>query len=197
MSAIKGQKQSPEHIAKRSTALRGRSLSEEHKAKIGKSNHIANKGRVHTPEAIKSYKIAANRPDKNGTFRKGITPWNKGKKVPQISGANNKNWKGGTQSESRKQRVSFGRYAVPLIFERDDYTCQICFARNGNGKKIILHVDHIKPWAEYPELRFEPSNCRTVCRPCHYYLTFKKDMPAMCKWGISIKWSGLALERIR
>ena len=30
-----------------------------------------------------------------------------------------------------------------------------------------LHVHHVKPWAEYPELRFDPSNLITLCQPCH------------------------------
>jgi 5-methylcytosine-specific restriction endonuclease McrA len=30
-----------------------------------------------------------------------------------------------------------------------------------------LEADHIKPWAYFPSLRFELSNGRTLCRPCH------------------------------
>lgn len=48
------------------------------------------------------------------------------------------------------------------VFKRDNYTCQICLQR---GK--YLEADHIKPWAYFPELRFELSNGRTLCRPCH------------------------------
>ena len=53
------------------------------------------------------------------------------------------------------------------VFARDDYTCQNCGARNGNGKAVILHADHIKPFALFPELRFELSNGRTLCVSCH------------------------------
>lgn len=53
------------------------------------------------------------------------------------------------------------------VFTRDNYTCQKCGARNGNGKTIILHADHIKPFALFPELRFDLSNGRTLCVPCH------------------------------
>lgn len=48
------------------------------------------------------------------------------------------------------------------VFERDDYTCQTCDVRGS-----YLEADHIQPWAYFPELRFELSNGRTLCRPCH------------------------------
>lgn len=48
------------------------------------------------------------------------------------------------------------------VFERDNWTCQVCKVR-GNR----LEADHIKPWAYFPDLRFELSNGRTLCRPCH------------------------------
>lgn len=53
------------------------------------------------------------------------------------------------------------------IFERDNYTCQFCGARNGKGKDVYLEADHIKPFAYFPELRFKLSNGRTLCRKCH------------------------------
>lgn len=48
------------------------------------------------------------------------------------------------------------------VFERDNYTCQICGIRG-----VYLEADHIKPFAYFPELRLTLENGRTLCRPCH------------------------------
>lgn len=91
------------------------------------------------------------------------------------SGENHYNWKGGS---TRLERVKFRDRMQTQIFERDDYTCQVCQQRGGS-----LQVDHIKSWAEYPKLRFIKSNCRTLCMACHYYITFKRTIPKGLVWG--------------
>lgn len=48
------------------------------------------------------------------------------------------------------------------VFKRDNFTCQLCLKRGGK-----LELDHIKEWCNYPELRYELTNCRTLCNPCH------------------------------
>lgn len=76
----------------------------------------------------------------------------------------------GKRTADKKLRQS-AKYKAwrTLVFERDDYTCVMCgdCNRKGRGKTLKLHADHIKPFALYPELRFEPSNGRTLCVPCH------------------------------
>lgn len=47
------------------------------------------------------------------------------------------------------------------VYARDGYACQRC------GGKGRIHAHHIKPWAEYPELRFDVSNGLTLCEDCH------------------------------
>lgn len=101
---------------------------------------------------------------------KARTPWNKGL-YGFNSGENNPNWKGGVHSINNALRRT-KRYANwrNSVFERDDYTCQECKTRGG-----YLEADHIKPFAFFPGLRFELSNGRTLCLPCHKETpTYKK-----------------------
>ncbi len=73
------------------------------------------------------------------------------------------NWKGGITPIRKKQYFS-KEYKDwrKSVFERDVYTCQECGDRG-----CELNADHIKPWAFYPELRFDIDNGRTLCVPCH------------------------------
>ncbi len=119
-------------------------------AKIGKPSW--NKGiPMRTESKLKLSKVLMGRKLSEETKQKmlGRRPWNKiGDGITPINerirrSPEYKNW--------RKK-----------VFERDDYTCQECGKRGGN-----LHADHIKPFALHVELRFELSNGRTLCIPCH------------------------------
>lgn len=87
-----------------------------------------------------------------------------------VRGANNHLWKGGVTEINEEFRHSFEyrRWRI-AVFRRDNYTCVICGARNkrGYGKTIVLNADHIKSYAEYPELRTVVENGRTLCLDCH------------------------------
>jgi 5-methylcytosine-specific restriction endonuclease McrA len=61
-----------------------------------------------------------------------------------------------------KHGNAFDREWRKAVFERDKYTCQLCGQVGGR-----LQADHIKPYKEFPELRLELSNGRTLCVPCH------------------------------
>lgn len=99
-------------------------------------------------------------------------------KPGMYSKENHPNWKGGITKLDRLERVKFRQTTQKTVFERDDYTCTICDIRGG-----YLQVDHIKKWADYPDLRFDLDNCRTVCMACHYYITFKRKLPEGVIWG--------------
>lgn len=97
-------------------------------------------------------------------IQKGHTPWNKGKDGVMPSGDQHHNWRGGRTAESQLIRNSIAMKTWrESVFERDDYTCQLCGKRGGD-----LQADHIKQFAYYPELRFDLDNGRTLCKPCHY-----------------------------
>jgi hypothetical protein len=107
---------------------------------------------------------------------KGQNPWNKGLKGYRAgvkhpwmpSGENHWHWRGGVTSENMKIRnCEEYRLWRNAVFARDRYTCIWCGKKSGNGKTTILHVDHIKPFALYPELRFAIDNGRTLCINCH------------------------------
>jgi hypothetical protein len=85
-------------------------------------------------------------------------------------------WRGGVSTLNEKMRKC-SDYEIWRIkvFERDDYVCQYCKKRGGS-----LHADHIKPFALYPELRFEVTNGQTLCTNCHLIKTIK-DMRCIAK----------------
>lgn len=112
----------------------------------------------------------------NKGIKTGLIPWNKGK-TGLMPRPHNKIGDGITAA-NKLERKKFAKQMRSTIFERDDYTCQVCESRGGN-----LQVDHIKRWSEYPELRFNEENCRTVCMACHYYITFKRKLPEGVIWG--------------
>lgn len=86
-----------------------------------------------------------------------------GNKPPVQYGSQNCKWNGGTTKEAAKIRgsVEYKAWRVS-VFERDNYTCVLCGQVGGQ-----LNADHIQPFAFYPHLRFELSNGRTLCVPCH------------------------------
>jgi len=79
-----------------------------------------------------------------------------------------RNWQGGKTDEQTIIRYSSEmKEWRKRVFEGDNYTCQNCGARSGNGIAVELHADHIKPFSKYLELRFDLSNGRTLCVGCH------------------------------
>ena len=80
-----------------------------------------------------------------------------------LQGIKLESWNG--FKETKNQLI---RKSVPYqqwrkaVFERDNYTCQLC-----NARGVYLHADHIKQFAYYPKLRLDINNGRTLCVDCH------------------------------
>jgi 5-methylcytosine-specific restriction endonuclease McrA len=80
-------------------------------------------------------------------------------------GNKNGNWKNGITSIIRKLRrtTEYNKWRK-AVFERDNYTCQIC------GKKENLQAHHIKSVFEYQDFIFDIDNGLTLCENCHVNL---------------------------
>ena len=72
-------------------------------------------------------------------------------------------WQGGKTDAVRIIRNS-QNYSTwrTIVFERDNYTCQLCNERGGN-----LTAHHIKMVSERPDLILDTSNGITLCWGCH------------------------------
>lgn len=137
-------------------------LRENHKGMSGKHHSIltkekiskGNKGTVFTKEWLKNL----------STSHLGQKSYWKGKKRPELSGEKHPQWKGGITPINHLIRKSL-EYKLwrEAVFKRDNYTCVFCGQKGGN-----LEADHIKPFADYPELRFAIDNGRTLCKKCHH-----------------------------
>ena len=76
-------------------------------------------------------------------------------------------WKGGHKSSEISKLRSRGEYKRwrKTVLKRDNYTC-VCCGYNGNDKGK-LHVDHIKSFLNFPDLRYDVNNGRVLCKYCH------------------------------
>lgn len=100
--------------------------------------------------------------------KRKISIFRTGRPRPEIRGSKCYKWKGGITPINKALRGSL-EYKLwrKSVFERDNYTCIWCRARSEKNKAVILHADHIKPFAYFPELRFAIDNGRTLCEICH------------------------------
>lgn len=147
-------------------AKKGEKLSQETKDKIRMNHARFWEGKIKplTPETIAKIRlahigrVATDEARKNlSTAHLGQKSWNKGMKLPDISGERHWNWQGGISEENSRIRNSLeNKLWRKAVFERE------CHERGGK-----LEADHIKPFFLFPELRFAIDNGRTLCKPCH------------------------------
>lgn len=105
-----------------------------------------------------------------GVFRRGVRrPAEVIEKLraAQKKGPDNPLWKGGPKPEWKRPVTLETRRWSMDVRRRDNFTCQECGYVQPAGEKRTLHADHIKPWALYPELRYDIDNGRTLCASCH------------------------------
>ena len=87
-----------------------------------------------------------------------------------MTGSRNGNFKGYKLSEgARLRRTKTWIHTKREVLARDNYKCVEC---GENGKcdhcgHVELHVDHIESVLSRPDLFFEQSNLRTLCKNCH------------------------------
>lgn len=158
---------SPEWIEKIRIAKKGKptwasthkeEISKKHKGKI-----VSLETREKISKSSKGKIITAEQRKKISDKLKGHISNRKGKKSPNTTGDKNPMWKGGVTIKNQQIRHSI-EYKLwrTAVFERDNYTCIWCGKIGGE-----LNADHIKRFADYPELRFAIDNGRTLCKPCH------------------------------
>lgn len=147
----------------------GRKKSEEHKKKIGLA-HIGiipylwtkEQRERRSRERMGIYPLANKTDEEKKKIYEKVAENNR-KPRPEKRGENSHSWKGGISKENHRIRQSFEyKEWRKAVFVRDDYTCCFCGRRG-----VYLEADHIKPFAYFRELRFDVSNGRTLCKPCH------------------------------
>lgn len=173
-------KKTPEHCKNLSLARKGIVFSDEHRRKLSLS-HLGHKPII----SKETYKIIAekNRGKKRSEETKAKLRISRARQIikplplaSRIKMSNDRKgdkwytWKGGITPINSAIRSSF-EYKLwrEAVFKRDNWTCVWCGIKGhkGLGKTVILHADHIKPFCNYPSLRFAIDNGRTLCKECH------------------------------
>ena len=175
-SPLRGIKQSPSLIKKRSDALKNHFVSQETKYKIS----MALKGRPSKRRGIKTglvtkgfsgRKHSLETKLKMSIVKKGIIFSDNWRRNMGHKKDKHWNWQGGITSETLSLRKSIDlKLWRETVFNRDNYICQMC-GKKGSGN---LQADHKLPFSIYPELRFDINNGQTLCINCHIIKT-KED----------------------
>jgi len=104
------------------------------------------------------------------------TKYLRGKHAPGWNGGTSRAYQYGYHTKKYKDwRIS--------VFERDNYTCQICGVRG-----TYLHAHHIKGFTHFPRFRYLMSNGITLCKKCHM------EVHSLCKGN---KHQNSLMEKLR
>jgi 5-methylcytosine-specific restriction endonuclease McrA len=156
--------------------IKGHIMSKETREKL----RLANLGKKQSPETIEKRVKASTGQKRTGELKELFRQQKLGSNNPmfgkkpsdahrlKLSIAAKKYW-GSRVDVDRQKRYERIRHSVEYklwresVFKRDNYTCVECGDKKGGN----LEADHIKPFAAYPELRFDITNGRTLCVSCH------------------------------
>ncbi|HUS17552.1 MAG TPA: FAD-dependent thymidylate synthase [Chloroflexia bacterium] len=129
-----------------------------------------------SPHTIRAWVRKLNLQKPMGSWTKGATPWNKGKKYragwnhtpetraalsAQKTGERNPRWRNGITKQAITLRRPM-KELRPLVFARDAYVCRLCAAIGGQ-----LTAHHVLPIWLRPDLRADLDNLVALCAPCH------------------------------
>ncbi len=153
-------------------------MSEETKNKI----RIANTGkrcpeerriRISIAKTLNptKYWLGKNRPSLSEETKRRMSESQKriGNKPPVCMGEANNKWRGGVSLNIRYKHYKNKEYISwrKSVFERDNYTCQMCLKRSGTGESVFLHPHHKLSYTFFPEHRYDVNNGITLCIKCH------------------------------
>jgi len=149
---------------------KGRLKSEEHKLKI----KLSNIGKPHPKWHDDKIRVAKHIANRKGKYmflkfsedeRKEIYRKIRLANIGRLGkrGSQSHFWKGGISKENHilRNRGIYKNWRRK-VFERDNYTCQMCYTTN-----VQLHAHHVKSFSNFPELRYDISNGMTLCAKCH------------------------------
>lgn len=80
------------------------------------------------------------------------------------AGANHWNWAGGKSEDKHANSKRYYTWKL-AVHKRDMNICVDCGKTDLRGRD--RQADHIEPWSENRARRFDVSNGRTLCHPCH------------------------------
>lgn len=99
----------------------------------------------------------------------------------KFRGDKSPNWDNEMTQEQRIKDRKYPEYTEwrRKVFERDEYTCQICGTHGGK-----LNAHHIQSYAKFPELRTDVSNGITLCTDCHkeYHRKIEHNTATLDGW---------------
>lgn len=116
----------------------------------------------------KGNQFAKNNSSNKTSFKKGIIPWNRGKKYPQFSGKNNPKWKGDLASLTAIHQWVFRQKGKPK-------TCRDC---GKIGKKIGRQWS--LDWANKDHTyKRNPNDYFPLCPSCHKIYDLKNNQSSI------------------